>query len=162
MRDDFKVDIDCNLAMGTKEMLKLAFEELRIEHGTHVNFEEDEQCVTHYVTELVTMQTLKNSPILLYLLEKKLIVTPKYFTEMMAGINKALPMPNFYKFLPPVDEQLQSKGFSFTRTVLKTNRRSLFKNIVFISFHELGRLETFLTECRKFVIIFFSHFVDYF
>lgn len=153
MLDDFNLDIDSNLARGTKEMLELACKELGIKY---VNFKGDQQCLTHYVTDLVTMQSLKNSPILLYLLEKKLIVTPKYFTEMMVGLDDALPIPNFYKFLPPVDEQLQSKNFSFTRTVLKANRRGLFKDIVFINFHELGRLETLLTECGKLDVIFES------
>lgn len=154
MLDDFNVDIDCNLAPGTKEMLKLAFKELGIKYDTHVNFKEDKQCLTHYVTDLVTMQSLKNSPILLYLLEKTLIVTPKYFTEMMTGLDNAMPMPNFYKFLPPVDEKLQSQDFSFTRTVLKANRRGLFQDMLFITFHELGRLETLLTECGKLDVIF--------
>lgn len=130
-------------------MLKLAVEELHIEYGSPVNFED----VTHFVTELVTMQSLKNSPILLYLLGRKLIITSQYFTAMLAGINDPLPIPNFYKFLPPADEYLQSKGFTtFTRSVLKANRSSLFKDVVFISFHNIGHLGTFLSECGKLVI----------
>ncbi|KAL1502481.1 hypothetical protein ABEB36_007616 [Hypothenemus hampei] len=89
---------------------------------------------THYVTMSVSFESMKYEPILSHLIAKKHVITPDYFHELLENIEEAPLIPNNYKHMPELNQQIKAEGIQDIN--FKAKRKNLFDDILFIFFQE--------------------------
>ncbi|XP_066257726.1 nibrin-like [Euwallacea similis] len=101
----------------------------------------------YYVTSFVSQEMMRSTSILHYLIARKYVVTPKYFTDLERGIDQAPALPNIYRYMPEIDVCLKNKGIVDINP--KAKRKTLFNNALFIFFDEQDyeTIRVFIEKC---------------
>ncbi|XP_066148791.1 uncharacterized protein [Euwallacea fornicatus] len=102
---------------------------------------------SYYVTSFVSQEMMESTSILHYLIARKYVVTPKFFTELNRDINQAPALPNIYRYMPEIDVDLRNKGVVDINPQVK--RDTLFNNALFIFCDEQDyeSIRVFIEKC---------------
>lgn len=104
---------------------------------------------SHYVIESISLDVLKEKTALYCLIERKTVITPKYFVDIFESIKEAPLMPNIYRYMPDIDDNLKSNEIEDIKP--RKNRRYIFENVIFIFFNGncLEDLNDLIIKCGK-------------
>lgn len=144
MESKFKAVIDKSVSKSQKSMLTGNLNELNISlMDSHA------RSCSHYVIESISLDALKEQTILYYLIERKNVITPKYFVDILENIKEAPLMPNIYRYMPDIDDKLKCKDIEDINP--RKNRRYIYENVIFIFFNGncFEDLSDLIIKCGK-------------
>lgn len=109
---------------------------------------------THFTTETINFQSLKEKIILKMLIDRKTIVTPKYWIKLLERTKSAGELPDINSFMPKVDKFLALQGIKEVTSNLA--RRFILDDMLVICFDEKSKSDIcdIVSSCGGEVILY--------
>ncbi|CAG9760655.1 unnamed protein product [Ceutorhynchus assimilis] len=148
LNDTFEVQLDKQMQKCIRTSLINTLKCLNIKIVEKFN-----ACCSHYVIEKVTLDSLEEQSIFKYLINKKTVITPKYFEDILANIEEAPLLPNLYRYMPEIDQYLVYKGIE---DIPRVSRRYLFEDVICVFFNKAceKKLCSIITKCGGHAIMY--------